>query len=104
MAVVRRFAVPEHRLSVAARILAAVAGGYALTSLITLALSHLLPRAGVLQAEAVLASTMVSFLIYAVIVMAVFHARTAWRAWLGLIVGAIPCGLAIGLSMLPAAR
>ncbi len=103
MAAVRRFTVSDHGLSVTARILAAVAGGYALTSLITFALSRLLPRAGMLQSEAVLAATIASFPIYAVIVMAVFHARSARRAWLGLIAGAVPCALALGLSMPTAA-
>ena len=50
------------------------------------------------RADAVLASTMASFLVYAAIIMGVFHARTALRAWAGIILAAVPCVLIIGLS------
>ena len=66
------------------RILAAVIGGYALTALVTLALSLALPWVGVGQAESVLASTIASFLIYAAVIMGVCHARSALRALTGL--------------------
>jgi hypothetical protein len=36
-----------------------------------------------------LATTMASFLVYAAIVMAVFHARSAVRAWMWLAVAAV---------------
>jgi hypothetical protein len=78
------------RLSVASRILAAFVGGYALTSLLSIAFALLLALFGMNKAEAVLATTIASFLIYAVIVMAVIHARTAARAWLGLGLVALP--------------
>lgn len=78
------------RLSVAARIIAAISGGYVLTSLLSIALALALTVFGVNKAEAVLAITMASFLIYAVIVMAVFHARTATRAWFGLAMASLP--------------
>ena len=90
----------KQRWSVTSRTLAAIVGGYALTSLITVALSLALPWLGMNQAEAVLASTIVSFLIYAAIIMGVFQARTALRAWLGLGLMAIPCVLVIGLAKL----
>jgi hypothetical protein len=41
------------------------------------------------QAQALLATTMASFLVYAAIVMAVFHARSAVRAWMWLAVAAV---------------
>lgn len=92
--------ISDRRLSMASRVLAAIAGGYALTSLIILALSYLLPLFGMAQAGAVHAVTVISFLIYAVIIMAVFHTRTAARAWLGLAAAALPCGLIIGVAFL----
>ena len=90
----------KERWSLASRVLAAAAGGYALTALTTLAASLALTWAGAGRAEAVLASTMASFLLYTAIVMAVFHARTALRAWLGLILAAVPCMLIVGVSKL----
>lgn len=88
------------RWSAAFRVVAAVVGGYTLTSLVTLTLSLALPWLGVNRAEAVLAATIVSFLVYVAIIMGVFHARTAWRAWAGLGLGAIPCIAVIALSKL----
>ena len=88
------------RWSLASRVLAAAGGGYALTALTTLAASLALTWIGAGRAEAVLTSTMISFLLYTAIVMAVFHARTASRAWIGLIVAAVPCALIIGVSKL----
>lgn len=64
-----------------ARILAAVVGGYALTSLMTLLATLVLPLLGVSRAEALHAATMAAFLLYAAIILAVFHASSARRAW-----------------------
>jgi hypothetical protein len=75
------------------RILAAVVGGYALTSLLTLLATHALPLLGVSMAQALHATTMASFLAYAAIIMAVFHAGSATRAWTGLMAAAVPAGL-----------
>ena len=80
----------RYRWPVVSRALAATLGGYALTSLLPLALSLLLPMAGGSQAEAVLATTVSSFIAYAAIIMAVFHACGAARAWLWLVVAAVP--------------
>ena len=74
-----------YRWSVAARIAAAVVGGYAFTSLLTIAASLLLPRFGINQAQTLFWATMASFLVYAIAIMAVFHARTAMRAWIGVL-------------------
>ena len=88
----------SRRLSLASRILAAIVGGYAVTALATLALSLALPFLGVGRPEAVFATTMVSFLMYAAVIMAVFHARSAWQAWFGLLAAAGVCGGLIGGS------
>lgn len=80
----------RYRLMVVSRILAAMIGGYALTAAISVLLALLLP---VSRAEATQASTMLSFIIYAVVVIWVFSTRTATRAWIGLLVTALPLGL-----------
>jgi len=87
----------KYRLSVASRVVAAIGGGYALVSLLTIALSLLLPRIGIDQAQTMLASSMASFVVYAVVIMAVFHARSATRAWVILIVANAPLALVAAL-------
>lgn len=89
------------RWSVALRVVAGTLGAYALTSLVTVALSLLLVRIGVNRVEAVTAVTLASFAIFAVIAIAAFHARSAARAWGWLIVLAMPPALA--LLLLPGA-
>ena len=75
------------------RVSAAIFGGYVLAAVISIALALLLTMVGMNRAEAVLAVTMASFFIYAAIIMAVFYARTATRAWLGLAIAGLPPGL-----------
>lgn len=89
----------RRRWSVASRVLAAVVGGYALTSLSTLAVPLLFSAAGHGQAEALHATTMAGFLVYAGIVIAVFHARSASRAWTWLAVASAPPGIVIALLL-----
>ncbi len=79
--------------------LAATVGGYAVVSLIAAALSLCLPMP---RLEAVMTATLVGFLVYAAIIMSVFHARSAGRAWLGLAILAVP--LAIIVLQLHVAR
>lgn len=80
----------RHRWRVASRVLAAAVGGYGLTSLITADLALLLSRTSSLgPAGGVLAATLASFLILTVIVLGVFAARSAARAWLGLMTASI---------------
>jgi hypothetical protein len=93
----------RRRWSLASRVLAASVGGYALTSLLTLALPLALASFGINQAQTLLATTTWSFLAYAGIIMAVFHARSAARAWAWLTASALPLGLAVWL-LLPGAR
>lgn len=66
-------------------------GGYglaALTSVATLALPMTRP-------EAVLTGMLLSIVIYALAVIWVFAVRSATRAWLGLLVAAVPLLLAV---------
>ncbi len=90
-----------YRLSIASRILAAIVGGYALTTLITFILPMVLPLIGVNPAEAMLWGLMMSFLIYAAIIMAVFHLRTAKQAWIWLVGASLPCLLIVWLFFEP---
>lgn len=81
--------------AVISRILAAVVGGYALAALTSVA-ALALPLSRV---EAVLTGTQLSFLVYAAAVVWVFAARSAWRAWGGLIAVAVPLATAAAWGM-----
>lgn len=81
MAVARR-----GRGALLSRMVAALFGGYALAALTSVA-ALALPMGTV---EAVLLGMQASFGVYAGAVVWVFAARTAWRAWLGLAVAAVP--------------
>ncbi|MDY6946780.1 MAG: DUF3649 domain-containing protein [Pseudomonadota bacterium] len=73
----------RYRSSIAARALAAVVGGYMLTTRSVALLAIHLP---ITPFEATLTATMLSFAIYAGVVLWVFATRHAWRAWLGMAV------------------
>lgn len=72
------------------RIVAALFGGYALAALASVA-TLALP---ITRPQAVLTGMLASFAIYAGAVVWVFAARSAPRAWLGLVIVAIPLSLA----------
>jgi Protein of unknown function (DUF3649) len=76
----------HHRLAVASRAVAAILGGYVLTALATATIAVFLP---LLPAEASLAATMLSFALYACIVLWVFATRSARRAWAGIALSAL---------------
>ena len=86
----------KYRLAVASRVLAGFGGGYVLTSLIVATLSLALPGG---QASVVLSSTMAGFLIYAIIIMAAFHARSAIRAWLWIMAPSIPLAVLLAFML-----
>lgn len=73
----------RYRWRVASRVMAAAVGGYALTSAITVLLALVWPLP---KAHAVLAATLLSFAVYAGVVVWVFSTRSATRAWVGMIV------------------
>ncbi|MFT0531692.1 DUF3649 domain-containing protein [Castellaniella hirudinis] len=75
-----------------ARIIAAAFGGYALAALASVA-PLALP---VDVSQAVLAGMLASFAVYAAAVIWVFAARSAARAWGGLLAAAVPLLLAAG--------
>ena len=81
----------RYRLGVASRAVAAIAGGYGVAALSAAALALCLPAAfGMARSEAAMTGTLASFLVFAIAVMWVFAARSAWRAWIGLVIAAAP--------------
>ncbi|MGJ7527098.1 DUF3649 domain-containing protein [Variovorax sp. GB1P17] len=84
----------RYRLGVASRAVAAIAGGYGVAALSAAVLALCLPAAfGMARSEAAMTGTLASFIVFALAVMWVFAARTAWRAWSGLAIAAVPLGL-----------
>lgn len=75
----------SYRLQVLSRIVAATLGGYALASgaMVLLTLLWPLPKG-----QAVLASTMLSFVWYTLAVIWVFSTTSATRAWAGMVLPA----------------
>ncbi|HEL4830282.1 TPA: DUF3649 domain-containing protein [Stenotrophomonas maltophilia] len=76
-------------LPLVSRIVAALFGGYVLAALCSIA-ALALPIDG---RQAVFTGMLASFLLYAGAVVWVFAVRSAWRAWMGLIVAALPLWL-----------
>lgn len=77
----------------AGRVTACTIGAYGLTALTTAALSRLLVRLGIDAVEAVTGATLASFALFAVIAMAAFHASNPRRAWIAMILTALPMAL-----------
>lgn len=87
-----------YRLGVGSRALAAILGGYLLAAAASALLALLLPLAlGTARADAVIAATLASFAIYTCAVIWVFAARSATRAWLGLLLPAAAMGAIVYL-------
>jgi hypothetical protein len=90
----------RYRLGVASRAVAAIAGGYGVAALSAAVLALCLPPLfGMARSEAALTGTLASFIVFALAVMWVFAARSALRAWSGLLVAALPMGLLLALLM-----
>lgn len=84
---------PVHMMLLS-RVLAAVFGGYALTSGVAVLLSSILPLSRV---EAVQTATLSAFVVYTCAVIWVFSVQDLRRAWLGMLLPAIAFG---GIGML----
>ena len=78
-----------YRLAVASRVLAAAFGGYALASAATVLLALVWP--GDSRPEALLWASMLSFTLYSVAAIWVFAARSATRAWVGIVAVTAAC-------------
>jgi branched-subunit amino acid permease len=73
----------NYRLAVASRALAAIGGGYAVSSLAVTAFALALPGRDV---DRVVAATLIGLVVYPCAVMWCFATRSALLAWLGLLV------------------
>lgn len=82
----------QYRLGVASRAVAAILGGYAVTALATALLAVILPM---VRIDAVLTATLLSFTVYTCAVLWVFAARSAFRAWVGIVFPAVILGLGL---------
>ncbi len=78
------------RLSVASRIIAAIVGGYALTQAASIVLAAIMPGS---RAEGVMTVLLLSFVVYTVVILWVFAAHSAARAWLGVLLPALVLAL-----------
>jgi hypothetical protein len=85
----------SYRLAVTSRVLAAVFGGYLVTTLAGVCLTLWAPMA---RTEAVVTGMMSSFVVYLLAVIWCFACRTAWRAWFGLSVTGLVLAAAAGLA------
>ncbi len=74
----------RYRWAVASRALAAIGGGYALASACAAGLGLAFARLGTERAEAVMASTLLAFIVHAVAALWAFGCADARRAWLGI--------------------
>lgn len=91
----------RYRWMVASRVFIAAIGGYALTSVATIFLAMIWPLP---KAQAVMAASMLSFTLYAVVVIWVFSVASAKRAWIGVIVPLIILSLIDWLLLSGGAR
>lgn len=89
--------VARYRWSVASRVLAAVIGGYSLTSAATVLLALVWPLP---QADAILAATMLSFILYVGILVWIFSVKRLQTIWLGLFIMTVIC-LGLSWALLP---
>ncbi|WP_277186934.1 DUF3649 domain-containing protein [Caballeronia sp. BR00000012568055] len=77
-------------LPLISRIVAAMFGGYALAALVSVA-ALVLPME---KPQAVLTGMLASFIVFACAVIWVFAVRSARRAWVGLLIAALPLSVA----------
>jgi hypothetical protein len=73
------------RLAIASRLLAALAGGYLIANTFAILLARTLLLMSFERADGVMIGVIISFPIYAGAVLWAFAARSAMRAWLGLL-------------------
>ncbi|RIV80915.1 iron transporter [Aurantiacibacter xanthus] len=81
----------RYRWTVASRVAAAALGGYALTSAATVVLTLLWPLP---KAQALLAASMLSFVLYTIVVLWAFHCRSLRRVWTVMALGTAMLALA----------
>jgi hypothetical protein len=82
-------------MAVTSRSLAAIVGGYACAAAFAAVLAVALPLP---RSEAVLWGTMLSFLVWSLAAIWAFAARSASRAWLGILLPAAAFGAVVQLA------
>ena len=85
----------SYRLAVASRCLAALLGGYLLASMASICIALLVPLS---QVDATLTGLLSSFVFYLLAFIWCFACRSAWRAWLGVILPSLLLGMISGLA------
>lgn len=85
----------SYRLAVTSRSLAALLGGYLLASMASVCIALLAPLPRV---DAVLTGMMLSFVFYLLAFIWCFACRSAWRAWLGVVLPSLVLALINGLA------
>jgi hypothetical protein len=88
----------RYRFGVFSRVLAAIAGGYALTALISTALTLTLVATGVPRASSVLLASLLSFAVYTGIAVWVFSINRLAKVWS--MQGAIGCTCLVMIYLL----
>ncbi|PIB94603.1 hypothetical protein CSW62_08345 [Caulobacter sp. FWC2] len=86
----------RERLDIAARAVAAIPGGYLVTSLVVGLLARGLPMA---PSEAATTATLASFAIYAVIILLAFSARRTLTVWAWMTSAVMVLGAVLWLSI-----
>ena len=84
-----------YRLAVTSRVVAALFGGYLLAALTSVCLTQWLPMS---RADAVVTGMLLSFLAYLGAVIWCFACRTAWRAWIGILLPAALLAALFGIG------
>jgi len=85
----------RYRGGVAARTVAAIAGGYVLTSIASALVAIALPLP---RADAVSIATLLSIVIYTCIILWVFATASALRAWIGVAASSAVLGAVLWLA------
>ena len=85
----------SYRLAVASRSLAALLGGYLLASMASVCIALVVPLPTV---DATLTGLLSSFVFYLLAFIWCFACRSAWRAWLGVLVPTLLLGMISGVA------
>lgn len=85
----------SYRLAVTSRSLAALLGGYLLASMASVCIALLAPLPRV---DAVITGMMLSFVFYLLAFIWCFACRSAWRAWLGVLLPSLVLAMIDGLA------
>lgn len=85
----------SYRLAVTSRSLAALLGGYLLASMASVCIALLVPLPRI---DAVTTGMMLSFVFYLLAFIWCFACRSAWRAWLGVLLPSLVLALIDGLA------